>query len=63
VGNYNIGFTLILKEHEQTSDWIGNYFVICDCVVESCYGCFSGLCVVGGKCRKLGETIVYSWCG
>jgi hypothetical protein len=48
VGNYDMGFVLILTESDQISDWIRNYFVSVDCIAERCYCCLVG-CRFGGK--------------
>ena len=58
-------FVSVLTEPVQILDWIRNYCVRVDyiavrvdCIGIRCYGYCSGLWVVGGKCRKLGEDIV-----
>ena len=47
----------VLTEPEQIWYRIRNCYVSVDCIAVRCYGCFSGLWVVGGKCRKRGENI------
>ena len=51
------GFIFVLTEPEKILYRIINRCVSVDCTAVRCYGCFSGLWVVRGKCRKRGEDI------
>ena len=50
-------FIFVLTEPEQIWYRIRNCCVSVDFIAVRCYGCFSGLWVVAGKCRKRGEDI------
>jgi hypothetical protein len=60
VGNCNMG--LCFDFNGMSADFGLYYRLLCsvDCITERCCGCFSGLWVVGGSCRKLEETVVCS---